>query len=85
MELDMYNKEIGVACEYNGKQHYVYTPDFHRGGEKDFIAQQERDTEKRNVCQKLGIHLIEVPYTVKLQDIRAYITRKLQQKGLLRK
>ena len=85
MELDMYNKEIGVACEYNGKQHYVYTPYFHRGGEKDFKAQQERDNEKRRVCLKLGIFLLEVPYTVKLQDIRAFIIRKLQQKGLLRK
>jgi hypothetical protein len=85
MELDMYNKEIGVACEYNGKQHYVYTPYFHRGGEKDFTAQQQRDDEKRRVCKKLGIFLIEVPYTVPLSDIRAFITKKLRENGLLRK
>ena len=46
MELDMYNKEIGVACEYNGKQHYEYVPYFHRGGRLEFEAQVERDARE---------------------------------------
>lgn len=84
MELDMYNKDLGIACEYNGKQHYVYTPYFHRGGEADFEAQVRRDDLKRKVCMKLGIFLIEVPHTVKIHDIRSYIINKLREKGLLR-
>ncbi len=81
MELDMYNKEIGVACEYNGKQHYEYVPYFHRGGKHEFEAQVERDNLKRKVCQKLGIVLIEIPHTVKLEDIRQEIIEQLRKNG----
>ena len=81
MELDMYNKELGIACEYNGKQHYEYVPYFHRGGESDFIAQRERDNLKRRVCRKLGIFLIEIPYTVKLENIRQTINGELRKNG----
>ena len=58
MELDMYNKELGIACEYNGQQHYKHVPYFHRGGVEDFNKQKERDDLKRSVCKKLGIFLI---------------------------
>ncbi|HIB77554.1 MAG TPA: DUF2726 domain-containing protein [Flavobacteriales bacterium] len=75
------NKEIGIACEYNGKQHYNYTPYFHRGGIKDFTDQQERDNLKRRVCKKLGIVLIEIPYTVKLENIRDVIKQELNKNG----
>ena len=68
-------------CEYNGKQHYVYTPYFHRGGENEFQEQVERDNLKRRVCKKLGILLIEIPYTVKLENIRNEIKRQLLSKG----
>ena len=81
MELDMYNKDLGIACEYNGKQHYQYLPYFHRKGESDFKAQQERDNLKRRVCKKLGVFLIEIPYTVKLENIRQTITDELRKNG----
>ena len=81
MELDMYNKELRIACEYNGKQHYVYTPYFHRGGEHEFQEQVERDNLKRRVCKKLGILLIEIPYTVKLENIRNEIKKQLRANG----
>ena len=81
MELDMYNRELGIACEYNGKQHYIYTPYFHRGGMSDFTKQQDRDKLKHRVCRKLGITLLVIPYTVKLEDIRETIKQELNKNG----
>lgn len=78
LELDCYNSELKIACEYNGKQHYVYTPYFHTNIDK-FRAQQYRDYMKSILCEKNGITLITVPYTVKIEDIESYI------KNILRK
>lgn len=63
LELDMYNQQLGIACEYNGEQHYKFNVHFHRTYEK-FLEQLERDRFKREKCSSLGIKLIEVPYNV---------------------
>lgn len=76
LELDCYNEEVGLAVEYNGAQHYKYTPYFHKSKEA-FHNQQYRDYIKRDLCKKNGIRLIEVPYTVKVHDIENYILGKL--------
>ena len=80
MEIDMYNKELGIACEYNGRQHYQFIPHFHRGGRSEFEAQQRRDQQKRDACRKLGIFFIEVPYDIKIPDIRNFIVKKLKSR-----
>ncbi|QDZ45198.1 P8.141C-like protein [Frog virus 3] len=61
LELDCYSKSLKTAIEYQGRQHYD--------------RQHERDCYKRAACQKLGIKLIEVPYTVK--DIEGYLRKVL--------
>lgn len=63
LELDMYDPETKVAIEYNGAQHYKYEPAFH-SNEGDVNVQLERDKLKVELCQKNGINLIVVPYTV---------------------
>lgn len=77
LELDMYNEELRIACEYNGIQHYICDPNyFHKYG--GFEEQRERDLVKRNFCLDNGIHLIEVPYTsVRFQDTVGFIISKL--------
>ena len=30
LELDCFNKELKIAVEYNGKQHYKFIPFFHK-------------------------------------------------------
>ena len=30
LELDCFNKELRLACEYQGRQHYEYVPYFHK-------------------------------------------------------
>lgn len=77
LELDMYNSELKLACEYNGKQHYEYTSHWH-GNYDNFVKQQRRDQMKQHICRKLGIRLITVPYTVKIQDIPRYIENQLR-------
>lgn len=77
LELDCYNPEIKVACEYNGKQHYEYNTFFHRNKD-NFLNQKYRDDMKRRICKENGVILIEVPYSVDIPDIEDFIKKKLR-------
>lgn len=79
LELDCFNAELNLAVEYNGNQHYVYSPYFHKT-KQDFYNLCYRDEMKRRLCEKNGIHLIIVPYTVELENIETYIKNKLRRK-----
>lgn len=49
--------------EYNGEQHYKYTPYFHKGGIVDFDLQVKRDNILKNYCNNtLKIELIIFKY-----------------------
>lgn len=76
LELDCYNDELKLAVEYNGIQHYKYIPFFHKNKEA-FQNQKYRDHMKRELCKKNGITLIEVPYTIKVQDIESFLRKEL--------
>lgn len=82
LELDCYNKELRIALEYNGQQHYTYTPYFHKT-KKNFYSQVHRDDWKRSRCRELGIRLIEIPYWITPLDLEDYIIRELKKKGCL--
>ena len=75
LELDCYNDDLKIAVEYNGAMHYKYIPYFHRNKEA-FYNQKYRDELKRRMCRDNGIYLIEVPYTVKLENIEDFIKDK---------
>lgn len=62
LELDGYCEELGVAFEYNGRQHYEFVPFFHRNGPEDLEAQQWRDYETEILCQEEGIALVTLRY-----------------------
>lgn len=64
LELDCYNKELGIAAEYNGPQHYYY-PNFTGQSYKEFQDQIARDNFKLDKCDENGVYLITVPYKVK--------------------
>lgn len=81
LELDMYNDELKLAIEYNGAQHYVFNNMMHQGSRDKFQNQQYRDYMKKTMCKENGIDLIIVPYTVKHQDIAAYLIKHLKQLG----
>jgi hypothetical protein len=80
LELDCFNEDLKLAVEYNGIQHYKYTPYFHKSYEH-FLNQKYRDYMKRTMCKEAGITLIEVPYTVKIQDIYKFLRLELVKNG----
>lgn len=79
MELDCYNSELKIACEYNGIQHYKFTPFFHKSKEA-FYNQKYRDELKRRICKENGIFLIEVPYAIKIENIETFIKDRLNNR-----
>lgn len=74
LELDCYNADLGIGIEYNGRQHYHYTPYFHTSKEA-FDNTRYRDDLKRRLCDQAGIRLIVVPYNIK--DIKSYLEDRL--------
>lgn len=75
MELDGYNKKLGVAFEYNGKQHYEKVYDI------DLEKQQDRDQLKQDLCIKNRVKLFVIPHDIKRDDIGQYIKSLLLERG----
>lgn len=82
LELDCYNKDLKIAVEYNGAQHYKFIPHFHRNRDA-FMNQKYRDDMKKRICKERGIFLIDVPYTVKTCNIQYFLIDKLKKNGKL--
>lgn len=80
LELDCFNPELKLAVEYNGRQHYAYSPYFH-ATKHEFYNLRYRDEIKRRLCREKGIHLIIVPYTIQVDKIESYIKNKLHHKN----
>lgn len=66
---DFYIKSpIPTIIEYNGKQHYEYSPEL-QGSEYKYSKQLSRDIALKNYCKTKGIRLINIKYTVGPKDI----------------
>lgn len=78
LELDCFNSELKLAAEYNGSQHYIW-PNYTGQSYEQHIRQRRRDRYKLEVCDKIGIHLIIIPYTVKHNFIPNYVIQRLPQ------
>lgn len=83
LELDCFCKELGLALEYNGRQHYEFTPKFHKS-KNDFYNQKYRDKIKKQLCYENKIDLIEVPYSVSHDEIPIYIDQALEKLGRIK-
>lgn len=64
--FDIFIKEMNLAIEYNGKQHYE--PIDYYGGVEGFNNTIKRDEEKRRKCLVNGCSLIEVKYDEDFQN-----------------
>lgn len=85
LELDGYCEELGLAFEYQGKQHSEYIPHFHRT-EDAFPKQQEHDQRKRELCGENDVTLVEVSHEfdfTKHDELEAYVISELVDKGYL--
>ena len=80
LEIDCYNHGLRLGVEYSGVQHYKFVKGMHKN-QQDFVNQRYRDEMKKRLCREAGVTLIEVPYTVKLQDIESYLKDKLRENG----
>ncbi len=80
LEIDVFNEELKLGIEYSGRQHYEFVPFFHKNKEA-FLNQKYRDEIKRMKCKSEGIQLIEIPYTVSLEDIESYIRVEAKKLG----
>lgn len=85
-KLDGYCRELSVAFEYHGIQHYEYTEHFHRNGQEDLEKQQARDREIENQAPFLGepIALIVIPHWLSDSEREAFVRNELDLLGVLR-
>jgi len=78
MELDGYCKELGIAFEYQGQQHYVTNGLFKQESKLKTI--QQHDREKIELCKKQNVALIEIPQIptmLKIKNLQSFIKQKL--------
>lgn len=64
MRLDIYVRELKLAFEYQGEQHYRPVSIF--GGAEGFTKTLERDELKRKLCEENGVRLIYVKHDAPL-------------------
>ena len=77
LQLDGYCKQLSLAFEYQGEQHYDAENYFHLGEFSSFLAQQERDARKAKLCKAEGVRLVLVPYFA--NDKRTFVVTALLQ------
>ena len=63
--LDIFIKELNIAIEYNGKQHYE--PVLYFGGQEGYLNIKKRDKIKKKKCKENKCQLIEVKYDEDLE------------------
>lgn len=77
-ELDGFNKELNLAFEYNGEQHYEDLKFFKK--KLSFKERQKNDLKKISLCDEKGIDLIIVPYWISGNDKNVlYIKAELKK------
>jgi len=82
MEFDGYNKELHLAFEYHGEQHYKYKEFFYRGSVEKFIKRKDDDNRKHQLSKDRGVRLIEIPHTVAVLDLYKYIITQCDNLGV---
>jgi hypothetical protein len=76
MQLDWFCPSLNIAYEYQGRQHYEYSPYFHKS-KKVFKYLQECDILKKKQCDDSGVILIHIRYDKNL-TVR-YLLLKLEE------
>lgn len=75
MELDGYEESLGIAFEYQGRQHFEDVGIYRMG---DKLDQRKADDElKRILCRENGIHLVELRWDDDYEDFPYLIRERL--------
>jgi hypothetical protein len=85
MELDGYCKELSIAFEHQGQQHYKQNDYFHQS-EAQFMKRQADDRRKQSLCKENGIILIEIPQipdVLPISEVQTYILKRCGNKGII--
>lgn len=78
--LDVYIPALGLAVEYQGKQHYEAIQHF--GGDEGLMRTKERDKLKAQFCKQNNVDLVYFTYTENLTEtlvdkrLRKYVERE---------
>ena len=81
LKLDGYFEEYKLGIEYDGIQHYKYTPKIDKTYEK-FQIRQARDEVKNQLCVENGIKLIRIKYDEPLTE--KFIRQKLIEHKIIK-
>lgn len=77
LKLDGYNKNLAIAFEYQGQQHYK--PSWRRTdpiqAQEDLVKQKRYDNRKKFQCWYHGVKLIRIPYYIK--NMESYLSKRL--------
>ena len=83
LELDGFCKELGIAFEYQGEQHYQNSPLFNKN--RSLVDIRLADEYKRKMCLEHNVTLIEIPYTIKCENIGVYLLGACDKNKLILK
>lgn len=75
-ELDGYNKELGIAFETQGPQHYEFNKKYY-ANYPDYYRRILHDQIKRDKCEKQGIGLIIIDHSIPKHLLTYYIGSRL--------
>jgi len=84
LELDGYNKRLGIAFEHQGRHHYQYVRHFHRNSQR-LNALASRDRKKARLCRKVGVSLIRIPevgWRFSLNDLLQEVIKRCRRAGI---
>jgi len=79
MELDGYNKNLAIAFEYHGKQHFHHVDFFHGIGIEKLNKRISDDLIKRILCKEKGVKLIEIPFNIQIPKLYDYIINRCKK------
>lgn len=77
--FDFYSEKYKIAIEWHGQQHYTPVSKF--GGEIAFELNQIRDEQKRVLCHRNNVKLIELKYDLKDAEIIEILKQELKYKN----
>lgn len=81
LRIDFYLPKHNTFIEFNGLQHYEFSPYFHES-EDDFQKQVERDERLKDYCRKNKINLIVIKYN-QIDKIEKILNSKIPKIKML--